>query len=161
MAKIEFDISNDFVARVTKLKRSGISTSPTPSRVVESLKDMPSLTQRINAILGIAKNTIKERCQMIFFVMYDIESNKVRNLVVKYLQKQGCSRVQKSIFLANISVEKYNKIKEDLAAVQAAYENNDSILIVPVSTDILQSMKIIGQNVDFDVVTNNKNVIFF
>lgn len=161
MARINFDISNDFVTKVKKMKSSGIYSSPLPDRTIAKLNEMPSLEQRINAILGISANNANHRGKMIFFVMYDIESNKVRNLVVKYLQRQGCSRVQKSIFLANITVEKYNKIKEDLAAVQAAYENNDSILIVPVSTDILQSMKVIGQNIDFDVITNSKNVLFF
>ncbi|MBQ3950872.1 MAG: CRISPR-associated endonuclease Cas2, partial [Bacteroidales bacterium] len=32
--------------------------------------------------------------------MYDIASNKVRRAVVKYLQRRGCHRVQRSIFLA-------------------------------------------------------------
>ena len=98
---------------------------------------------------------------MLFFVMYDIESNKVRNLVAKYLIRMGCTRIQKSIFLADLEPESVSKIKSDLADVQSAYENNDSILIVPVSTDELRAMKIIGQNIDMDLIVRNKNTLFF
>jgi len=98
---------------------------------------------------------------MTFFVMYDISSNKVRNQVVKYLIQKGCTRVQRSIFLADLDAKVYNEIREDLAAVQQAYENEDSILIVPLSTDYLKSMKIIGQNIDIDVITKCKHTLFF
>ena len=98
---------------------------------------------------------------MLFFVMYDIESNKVRNLVAKYLIRMGCTRIQKSFFLADLEPDSVSKIKSDLADVQSAYENNDSILIVPVSTDELRAMKIIGQNIDVDLIVRNKNTLFF
>lgn len=96
-----------------------------------------------------------------FFVMYDIESNKVRRYVVKYLERQGCTRIQKSIFLADLEMSKFNEIKNDLAEVQAVYENNDSILVVPITTEYLRSMKIIGQNIDIDVITHSRNTLFF
>ena len=98
---------------------------------------------------------------MLFFVMYDIESNKVRRYVVKYLERKGCTRIQKSIFLADLSMDKYQDIRNDLAEVQAAYDNNDSILVVPITTDYLRSMKIIGQNIDVDIITHTRNTLFF
>jgi hypothetical protein len=45
--------------------------------------------------------------------------------------------------------------------VQECYENNDSILLVPVSTDEIKAMKVIGQNIDFDLILKNKNTLFF
>ena len=98
---------------------------------------------------------------MLFFVMYDIESNKVRHQVAKYLIKRGCFRIQRSIFLADLTPETYSQIKNDLIEVQACYENEDSILITPISTDTLNSMKIIGKNIDVDVITRSKNTLFF
>jgi len=95
------------------------------------------------------------------FIMYDIESNKVRYNIVKYLERMGCYRMQKSIFLGNLSMEKYEKIKSDMVEVQSLYENHDSIIVCPVSSDILRSMKIIGQNINLDVITQNKNTLFF
>ena len=98
---------------------------------------------------------------MLFFVMYDIESNKVRRLIVRYLQKLGCTRIQKSIFLAENTMAVYNKIKEDLAEVQAVYDNQDSIIVLPVTTDYLRMMKIIGKEVNIDVITKTKSTLFF
>lgn len=113
---------------------------------------LDSIDKRIQKILDIADDSHKNRYNMLFFVMYDIESNKVRNQIVKYLIRSGCHRIQKSIFLANLSHEKYNKIKEDLAEVQSYYDNNDSILLVPISTDYIQAMKITGQSINIDVI---------
>lgn len=98
---------------------------------------------------------------MLFFVMYDIESDKTRRLVVKYLENKGCTRIQKSIFLADLPMDKYQAIRDDLTEVQAAYNNNDSILVVPITTDYLRAMKIIGQNINVDIITHTKNTMFF
>lgn len=92
-----------------------------------------------------------------FFIMYDITSNKVRKLVAKYLEKKGCTRVQRSIFLADLPAKEYEIIKSDLVEVQAAYDNNDSILIIPISIGYLDSMKIIGQDINIDLITHKKN----
>ena len=59
-----------------------------------------------------------------------------------------------------------NPQNEDEAArlrqrVQAAYQNEDSILIVPITTDYLRAMKVIGQNIDVDIITHSKNTLFF
>lgn len=93
--------------------------------------------------------------------MYDIESNKVRTLIHKYLKRKGCTPIQRSIFLANTSMDVYEEIKADLVAVQEAYENNDSIIVLPVSTDYLRMMKIIGQKIEVDVITHSRNTLFF
>ncbi len=126
----------------------------------ETLK-LPSLAERIKEVLGIANNTKRNKTNMLFFVMYDIESNKVRTNIAKYLLKMGCYRIQNSIFLADIPREKYDKIRSDLAEVQALYDNNDSILITPISTDYLKSMKIIGKKIDVDIIMQNKSTLFF
>ncbi|WP_249170570.1 hypothetical protein [Porphyromonas levii] len=48
-----------------------------------------------------------------------------------------------------------------LAEVQACYDNEDSILIVPISTDYLQAMKVIGAAIDVDLILKRKNTLFF
>ena len=98
---------------------------------------------------------------MLFFVMYDIESDKVRTLVHKYLKRMGCTPVQRSIFLADTAVDVYERIKNDLVEVQTAYDNNDSIMVLPVSTDYLRMMKIIGKRIEVDVITHSRNTLFF
>ena len=77
------------------------------------------------------------------------------------LERMGCFRMQKSIFLADLSIQKYETIKSDLAEVQSLYENHDSIIVCPVSSDFLQSMKVIGKHINLDVITRSKNTLFF
>lgn len=143
-----------------KLIASGINDSP-KIVVKDDSEALTPLEERVQDILGLSDNARKRKDRMLFFVMYDIESDKVRRLVVKYLIREGCTRIQKSIFLADRPVATYNKIKSDLAEVQAVYDNEDSIIVLPVTTDYLRMMKVIGKNIDVDIITHNKNTLFF
>lgn len=150
-----------FVEKMQKFIHAGISGSAVPNRIDNDLDNLSSLEERVSKVLDIVNRSNRSATSMLFFVMYDIESNKVRNQVVKYLQRKGCVRVQKSIFLADLEIAEYNNIRNDLAEVQAAYENKDSILVVPISSDYLRSMKIIGQKIELDVIMHSKNTLFF
>ena len=151
----------DYIEVLRKLKNSGLEHSPEVNRPVGNLDNLPTLEERVDFILGIVNKKQTSNGNMLFFVMYDIESNKVRYNVVKYLERMGCFRIQKSIFLGDLGMDKYETIKKDLAEVQALYENHDSIIICPVSSDLLQSMKVIGQHINLDVITHSKNTLFF
>ncbi len=150
-----------FVEKVRRLHRAGIECSPAPNRTNTDDGEIDNLNLRIKRILGIVENYSGNSKEMIYFVMYDIENNKVRSLISKYLLKKGCMRVQKSIFLADTDRKVYDDIRKDLHEVQQCYDNNDSILLVPVSTDEIQAMKIIGQNIDVDLILKNRNTLFF
>ncbi|MCI2108169.1 MAG: CRISPR-associated endonuclease Cas2 [Bacteroidales bacterium] len=151
----------DYLSALMKIKHSGISGGPSPNREPSPDADLPRLEDRLKNILGITKDNKRKAANVLFFVMYDIESNKVRRYIVKYLEKQGCSRVQKSVFLADLEPDKFNAIKRDLASVQQTYDNDDSILIVPISTDYLKAMNIIGKNISLDVISRSKSTLFF
>ena len=150
-----------FVEKMQKLIHAGISTSVAPNRLSNDMDDLPTLEERIRKALGIIYRPDRPATNMLFFVMYDIGSNKVRTLVAKYLLRNGCTRIQRSIFLADLPSADYERIRNDLTEVQAAYENEDSILIVPISTDYLRSMRIIGQTIELDVILHDKNTLFF
>ena len=153
--------ASDYLEVLRMLRHSGLTGSPVINRLAVGADALPALQQRIDAILGLCRQTKKNGGDMLFFIMYDIESNKVRYNIVKYLERMGCYRIQKSIFLANLSVEKYERIKSDMVEVQSLYDNHDSIIVCPVSSDILRSMKIIGQNINLDIITHSKNTLFF
>lgn len=160
MAKNKQPLS--FPEKMAKLFRAGIDTSrPINPKTSTEFDDMGSLEERIAKLLGILHNEQRKSTNMLFFVMYDIESNKVRNQVSKYLLRKGCFRVQRSIFLADLNAEQYENIRSDLTEVQAYYDNEDSILIVPVSTDLIKSMKIIGKSLDLDIILRTKSTLFF
>ena len=44
---------------------------------------------------------------------------------------------------------------------QSFYFNEDSIIVLPISSDYLKMMKIIGQNINMDIITQNKSTLFF
>jgi len=87
-----------FVEQVKKLIASGIGDSPKISVDDDNGDAMTPLDERAQKILGLSGNARKRKDRMLFFVMYDIESDKVRRLIVKYLIREGCTRIQKSIF---------------------------------------------------------------
>lgn len=123
--------------------------------------ELGTLEERVRKLLGLVNQKQRKSTNMLFFVMYDIESNKVRTQIAKYLLREGCFRIQRSIFLADLPAEKMDKIRRDLTEVQACYDNHDSILVVPISTDYLQAMKVIGKTIDVDIIMQTRNTLFF
>lgn len=144
-----------------KLVKAGISDNKMINRLPNDYDDIPDLPSRVREMIGLINRPQRPIGNMLFFVMYDIESNKVRYQIAKYLLRVGCLRIQRSIFLADLSTDKYDMIRRDLTKVQSLYENHDSILVVPISTDYLQAMKIIGKSIDLDIIMKSKNTLFF
>jgi len=118
------------------------------------------LAERVDWIIEIFKKSKKRYDRMFFFVMYDIENNKIRTQISKYLLREGCNRVQKSVFFADLPRNKYLKIAETLSEINDMYENNDSIFFIPIGEDVLNKTKVIGQNIDFELMTEIKSTMF-
>ncbi len=144
-------------------KRSGLPTRQLqlfPEHEAEAWHRYP-LQKRVEKILDwLAQYQPQTGSDMLYFVMYDIEDNKIRNHIAKYLIKKGCMRVQKSIYLAKSSSSIYHEIADTLTDINAMYKNNDSIFLLPVPEDKLRHMRIIGKNVDVELVTKPPNVFF-
>lgn len=153
----------DYMERLQRLQDSTLDKSKAiSSRAADDeVGNLPSLEDRIHYIFNTINSEKRPVNNMLFFVMYDIESNKVRYNVAKYLQKKGCTRIQKSIFLADLDRATYESIRSDLTEIQSMYENHDSIIICPVGTEQLMNMKIIGLNIDVDIIMHRKNILFF
>jgi CRISPR-associated endonuclease Cas2 len=149
-----------FVEKMLLMHKAGLSNTGYTTELTEEEK-MAGLPDRIKKILDISTRYHLKATDMLYFIMYDIENNKVRTSIAKYLEKNGCLRVQKSIFFAESERKVFNQIYQDLKHIQELYDNNDSIFMVPISTDQVRSMKIIGQNTDFDLITGNQNTLFF
>lgn len=151
----------DYMEALRKLKNAGLSASTQINTPRGDVEHLPALSDRVDQLLGIVNRRKRPASNMLFFVMYDIESNKVRYYIVKYLIAKGCTRVQKSIFLADLPADMYERIKSDMAEVQSLYENHDSIIVCPVSVDMLYCMKVIGKSINMDIILHNKNTLFF
>lgn len=94
-----------FVEKMKKLYQAGLANSPPANRTTTINPDLPTLSERVEKLMGFIKRDKQNSLSMIYFVMYDIEDNKVRTQVAKYLIRKGCTRVQKSIFIANTDRE--------------------------------------------------------
>ena len=145
--------------RLERLFASGISGfqgNPGSSKL-----DLLSLEERIKQILDIIKSKPQKSSTMNYLIMYDIENNKVRVRVSKYLESKGCVRIQKSVFLVNTMSKEFQEIYLTLLEVQSYYENEDSILLVPFNTTDIRSMKIIGKNLNIQLITDKPSTLFF
>lgn len=98
---------------------------------------------------------------MYCLIMYDIENNKVRRQIAKYLERKGCIRVQKSIFFAKLRRGMYREVMDSLRGIQEAYENEDSIILVPVGEDMLNNFTLIGRHIEFELMTHTSHTLFF
>ena len=129
-----------------------------PTNQEDNLLPLP---ERISKILGIVKGKPKKSTTMNYMILYDITHNKVRKLISEYLIKNGCIRIQKSVFMANSENKKFNDIYETLKDINSYYENEDSIIMVPINVSDVRSMKLIGQNVSINILTDPPNTMFF
>lgn len=105
--------------------------------------------------------TKKPKHHMLCFIMYDIENNRVRTKVAKYLEEKGLKRAQKSVFFGELDKRIYNQIHDVLLDIQSAYENTDSLMMVPVSEDEMKRMRLIGKEIDFEYAIFRGNTMFF
>ncbi len=152
----------DYLRRMLLKRRAGLADHRPVNHAPDDGDDpLESLDVRLRRMLDIVTRDLRNPKNMIFFVMYDIESNKVRRSVVKYLERMGCHRVQKSIFLADLPADTMARIQADLAEVQAMYDNQDSIMVVPLSLEQVKTMHIIGQRIDLDLIVKTRSTMFF
>jgi CRISPR-associated protein Cas2 len=158
MAKKKKELS--FYERIVKIKRAGLNGDTDLTTPADTPEMMP-LSERLPLVDKILRNfKHKKTDDMYAFIMYDIENNKIRTQVAKYLIKNGCTRVQKSVFLAAVKRKKFMEIYQTLKEINAMYDNHDSLFFVPVGEDILNNMKIVGLNIDFELITNTPNTLF-
>lgn len=123
---------------------------------------LAAATERVEALKSyFAQLKPKPVGYMLCFVMYDIEDNRVRKKIADYLIEKGLQRVQKSVFLGQLHQKVYQEIYQTMHALQAAYENEDTIMIVPVAEQDLRSMRLIGREIDIEITLGRANTLFF
>ncbi len=145
---------------IRRIKAAGIRETTPPEPVSEDELLLP-LSERIVRILQIIRDDPQKATEMIYLIMYDITDNKVRTQIAKYLEKQGCTRIQKSVFLARSEARNFQEIHDTLRDVNDMYDNEDSIILVPVNASDARAMKLIGKNVQIEAITDKPNTLFF
>lgn len=147
--------------KIRAIKAAGLHVEQ-PKSISETETDqLQPLNERIRTILHIVKDKPMKATDVLYLVMYDIENNKVRNLIAKYLLEKGCVRIQKSVYFARTHPKVFAEINETLKEVQEAYENVDSIILVPVHSMAAGNMRIIGKDIQLEAMLNAPNTMFF
>jgi len=158
-------VTYDLKARLQKIREAGLEPPPpepveeTPPAGTEAA--FLSLNDRIRQILNLVNDPSKNQYDMLYLVMYDIEDDRVRTHIAKYLLSKGCIRIQKSVYLARTHQKAFQEISDTLHEVQQAYDNQDSILLVPVQSTTISSMKIIGKDIQIQSLTDPPNTLFY
>ena len=84
---------------------------------------------------------------MHYVICYDLENDRLREKVAKLLQKHGCSRVQKSVFVAaNLHPKHLDKLKTAAMGIisKANLSPQDSLLLIPLPEECVRMATVIG-----------------
>lgn len=96
---------------------------------------------------------------MLTWVVYDIQSTKIRNSIIKKCKNIGLYRVQKSIFLGKLNKNEIKELK--LFIENMVDKQNDSVYIFPIRRDDYQTMGIIGKGFDKELISDEIISKFF
>jgi len=144
--------------RLKKIRDAGLTPPP---EAVKPATDLAPMPERIRQILQLVRRPAQNPYDMLYLVMYDIEDDRVRTAIAKYLLSKGCIRIQKSVYMSRSKQQEYHEISQTLKEVQEAYDNNDSILLVPVTSTNVGSMKILGKDIQIESIIDPPNTLFF
>ena len=145
--------------QMARLRRSGLSGSrwleaaPVSTEAPDAAQ---SLAQRLQQLRALRPQKITD---MMCFIAYDIESNKVRTKVAKFLIQQGCHRIQKSVYFARLSRRQYRQVVQALRTINELYENQDSIFFLPVGEDNMSKLEVVGRDLYLEVAREQHHTV--
>lgn len=97
---------------------------------------------------------------MIDLICYDIEKNKIRNKVAKTIEKAGCIRIQKSVFIGTYRSYKRKQLFIKLQELLAKEESdNNKIYLFSIDENDLQQFKGIGECPPFEYITGKQKTM--
>lgn len=123
---------------------------------------LPPIEARVKSVGALfSEMTKKPKTEMVVLITYDITSNKIRKKVSDFLEGMGFERIQKSVFLGQIDKRSFREIQETVYALQQSYDNEDSIVLLPVSESELMGMRMVGKEIDMSFALKRQNTLFF
>ena len=129
-------------------------------RRIESLQYSDNWKPDFETIFNLLHKNFNNPKAMNCFIFYDIEENRLRVKLAKYLLEKGAQRIQKSVYLANISKKLYNEIFRTMQELETVLGESDSIFMVPIGEYHLAEMKMVGRDVDMSFSRSSQFVIF-
>ena len=96
---------------------------------------------------------------MITWVIYDISCDKSRTRIAKLCQQAGLYRVQESVFLGDLDQNRCEELFLQFA--ELIDPDSDSIYFSPIARDSFDSIRILGQGFDRELVGDTCKLLFF
>jgi CRISPR-associated protein Cas2 len=97
--------------------------------------------------------------KVLAWIMYDIASNKTRTRVAKRCKKYGMTRVQKSIFLGKLDMNRFDELAE--TCLDEIDEKTDSVYLFPFCQEDFRRIQVLGQGFDKRLVNDEILSKFF
>lgn len=96
---------------------------------------------------------------MLTWVVYDISKDKTRNRVARLCKNAGLYRVQKSVFLGEMELNRVDELH--LECEDLIDENTDSLYIFPMCAEDFQKVRTAGNAFDRELVSDEILSKFF
>lgn len=95
---------------------------------------------------------------MLVWVVYDIQEDKVRNRVARACLNAGIYRVQKSVFLGEMNLNRIDELSLKIKTLINAAR--DSVYVFPLCQDDFKKVRLIGQAFDKEKITDEIRALF-
>ncbi len=95
----------------------------------------------------------------IVWVVYDIAEDKTRNKIARICLNKGLYRVQKSVFLGDLTANERDSLA--LECEHVIDPDMDSVYVFPMDNESFRKVKLLGQAFDRKLVSNELLTKFF
>jgi CRISPR-associated protein Cas2 len=148
----------DFATRVREARAAGMRYT-----AFKRQEDAGTAMERAQQVMEFfaQANAEGKNDEVVFWICYDVSNNRIRRYLAKFLIKKGCIRVQRSVFLGRMRRPAFQSLCRALHEVNEMYENHDSVIVMPVSTDSADKTRFIGENVSVEWVLNPRRMLWF
>ena len=99
------------------------------------------------------------KSEKLIWLIYDICSNKKRSKISKACIDMGLYRVQKSVFLGKLNINRLDELA--MICEELMDEDSDSVYIFPLCDEDYKKVKLLGQAFDKELVSDEVLEQFF
>jgi CRISPR-associated protein Cas2 len=96
---------------------------------------------------------------VLVWIIYDIVDDKIRSKVAKICKQYGLQRVQYSVFLGKLEMNRFDEIAEVI--LDLIDEEVDRVYVFPFSQNNFRKIKVLGQGFDKKYVNEEVLEKFF
>lgn len=98
---------------------------------------------------------------MLKIIMYDIDGDKPRTKLAKYLEREGFIRLQYSVFAGDIKAHHWKKVWGRLKLFfEEKCQPHDKIYVTKIDADNFRKMEGLGEKPDIPYILNEQNSLY-